>query len=296
MGSTSKNIYKDKTGYIYDKDSLLIIDPEGTPRTFLTKEISEKMAKLYIQQSIAIQNEDFELVKKISRKIDKLEIDESIFIYSTPAYCYTYVLYKIRKISGYSQEQMADILCMPASTYIKIENRILEPSLQNITIARFAFNLSAMEFTELYSVIEGFIIKNGRLTVSPDLSDYNTDAVMYKKSRLELEYEHSTPIDLYESKMIKEEFNIIDTKFREIVLEGQKRGIERDARNKEIEEEMARSAEYPQTLSAEEFYEYQNKRDHDNWLYEQERNTAIQKRIELLKQFHGNKQFYSMGD
>lgn len=277
-----KTIITDKSGYTYDKESGVTYDENGE---FAGSDIpttkSDKMIKLQLQATVAFRQGDHVLGEKIRKKIDALKIAESPFLYSTPEYCYTYVLYKLRKVAGYSQEVMAFSMSMPLSTYIKIENRILKPSLHNIILASHVFKITAKEMAELYSLIEGFVYERGKLIFSSE----NTNLK---------EVEYTTPIDLYESKMLKEEYDYIDTKFREIYLEGRKRQMEIDKKQKERDEAIQQQEEEDAKLSFDEIQDREHMDFVEQIKADDEARMKQEQLIQDLKDYHGSKYNYSL--
>lgn len=294
MTPAKQSIYRDKSGYTYDRESGNFYDPEGQfVGNRIAKTISDKMIKLHIQKNIAFQNNNYDAMEKIEKKIRLLGIAESPFLYSTPLFCYSYVLYKLRKVADYSQEVMAFNIGMPTSTYIKIENRILTPSLKNIVMARVLFNLTAKEFAELYSSIEKFVNNQGKMLISFDMTDFNTDKVKYAPCIID-DTSRCTPIDLYDSKMLKEDFDKIDTLFRETYLVGKKRQIEIDQKIKEFEQKQLIAEQEYENLSFEEKRDLEIKENFYKIQFDDEKGEKQEERLEALQKFHGSKYNYSL--
>lgn len=282
MAKEKQNIYRDKSGYTYNRDEYTIYDPEGNVCGSVSRVMSDKMAKLWFQASDAARNSDEKQYEKFQEKMKLLEVAESPYLSSTPLYCYSFVFYKLRKVAGLTQEEMADILFMPRSTYIKIENKILTPSLSNIISLQVAFSISNIEIAELYNLIYTYVYTYGQL--HHYLQDENNPHTK------EHEYNISTPIDLYESKMTKDEYNVIDTKFHEIILKGKQRDLERSKREEELEKQINEVELESEKLS---FEERQFEIDKENDQNRKIRYEQRQKRITELKKFHGDKYHYS---
>lgn len=290
MTTSKKSIYKDKSGYSYDRETGFTYNAEGELiGSRIPNTISDKMIKLNIQYAIACQNNDYVAIEKIDKKIRLLKVAESPFLFSTPLFCYSYVLYKLRKVADYSQEVMAFSMGMSASTYIKIENRILTPSLHNIVMAKILFNLTTLEFSKLYSSIESFVNNQGKMYIYSDMTGFNTDEVKYAPSIVD-EASLCTPIDLYDSKMLKEDFDTIDTLFRETYLVGKKRQIETDQKLKEFEKKLQ---EY-EKLSFDEQKNLQHQNDIDKIRYNDELRVKQEEHLKALQEFHGSKYNYSL--
>ena len=277
MAKEKQNIYRDKSGYTYNRDEYTIYDPEGNVHGSVNRVMSDKMAKLWFQAEDAYRNGDEKQYKKFREKMELLEVAESPYLISTPLYCYTFIFYKLRKVAGFTQEEMADALYIPRSTYIKIENRILTPSLSNIITLQVIFDIKNIEIAELYNSIYSYVYNFGHL--HNFLQDENPHTKKY-------EYNISTPIDLYESKMTKDEYNVIDAKFHEIVSKGKQRSLERNKR-------MAEKDKQPKEFEELSFEEQQYEIDQADYRDSEAKHEHRQKRIEELKKFHGDKYFYS---
>jgi len=277
-----KTIITDKSGYTYNRETGYTLNEKGEiVGSDIPTTKSDKMIKLELQATVALSKGDFAQQEKIRAKINALVIAESPFLYSTPEYCYSYVLYKLRKVADYSQEGMAFSMGIPLSTYIKIENRILKPSLHNLIMARVTFTLTALELAELYTAIEEFVIRRGSFVVIPEESNYNIA-------------ENTTPIDLYESKMLKEEYNHIDTKFREIYLKGRKRQMEKEQKQKEEDDQFLKAVEEYEKLGWEDKMDIEQNQYADSIIASEERQQKDEQLIKALQSFHGTKYNYSL--
>lgn len=224
------------SGLYYDRDTASVyVDENGT--TFMgsfNPDCSDAYLKLFL---LSCKENDPEKIAKIRKKMDIQEIHDLPFIISTPEYCYAYVLYKIRKLSGYNQEEMAINICMSKSTYNKIENRILSPSLNNLHIVQYVFDITPVEFSQLYWNIESIIQKHGSFSIPSKNSDFNTEHEIYLDNPKFAGHERTTPIHLYDEKIPPILLSKLDISFQEVLLAGKKRKIEREEREKLIKEQ-----------------------------------------------------------
>lgn len=224
------------SGLYYDRDSgLIYADKDGATNIgMFNPDCSDVYLKLLL---LNCATDDPVQLKKIRNKLAIQEINDLPFIISTPEYCYAYVLYKIRKLSGYNQEEMAINICMSKSTYNKIENRILSPSLNNLHIVQYVFDITPVEFSQLYWNIESIIQKHGSFSIPSKNSDFNTEHEIYLDNPKFVGHERTTPIHLYDEKIPPILLSKLDISFQEVLLAGKKRKIEREEREKLIKEQ-----------------------------------------------------------
>ena len=239
------------SGLYYDHDSgLVYADEDGTTHIgMFNPKCSDAYLKLFL---LNCASDDPIQLKKIRKKLAIQEIHDLPFITSTPEYCYAYVLYKIRKLSGLNQEEMAFSIGMSKSTYNKIENRILSPSLNNIHMAQNVFGITPVEFSQLYQNIQTIIIKFGRFSIPSKNSDFNSDEAVFIDNPELAWHEHKTPIHLYDEKIPAALLSKLDIFFQEILLEGKKRNMRREELQKEKEEKERKLEEEWNALSPEE--------------------------------------------
>lgn len=209
----------------YDKETGQVHDQDGTFRGDIGINHSEEMLKLLMEWMEADQTED---QSKIREKISILEVAEQPFIVSTPDYCYAYVLYKLRKLSGYSIEEMAFKIGLPKSTYSKIENRFSTVNINTLHIVMHVFGINPVEFAELYWYVQGLVQINGRFSIPEARS----------VEHMKLVYNMCTPINLYDKKVTKENLNKLELKFQETIVKGKKRLLAQEEYEKQMEEEM----------------------------------------------------------
>lgn len=216
------------SGLYYDRESCSIhADKEGN--TFIgsfNPDCSDAYLKLFL---LSYMNSDDPVQReKINKKLEIQRIHDLPYIISTPEYCYAYLFYKLRKLSGLNQEQMAFNIGMSKSTYNKIENRILSPSLNNIHLTQYVFGITPVEFSQLYWNIESIIIEVGIFNIPSKSSDFNTDKVLFEENPKRAGHEVTTPIHLYDEKIPAQLLNKLEISFQEVLLEGKKRNMVRE--------------------------------------------------------------------
>lgn len=223
------------SGLYYDRENGLIYSDENSTNHIgmFNPLCSDAYLKLFLLNCAC---DDPVQLKKIRKKLDIQEIHDLPYIISTPEYCYAYVLYKIRKLSGYNQEEMASIIGMSKSTYNKIENRILSPSLNNLHMVQYVFGITPVEFSQLYWNIESIIMKIGSFSIPSKNTDFNTDDMVFIDNPKISWHERTTPIHLYDEKIPSALLSKLDISFQEILLEGKKRNMLREEREKLVEE------------------------------------------------------------
>lgn len=239
------------SGLYYDRESCSIFaDKEG--KTFIgsfNPDCSDAYLKLFLLSCI---NDDPVQRAKINKKLAIQEIHDLPYIISTPEYCYAYLLYKLRKLSGLNQEQMAFNIGMSKSTYNKIENRILSPSLNNLHLIQIVFGITPVEFAQLYWNIESIINSVGSFSIPSKISDFNTDKVLFEENTKRLGHEITTPIHLYDEKIPAQLLNKLEISFQEILLEGKKRNAIREEKQRLREADQLGSQPLWEDLSLEE--------------------------------------------
>lgn len=243
----------DKTsGLYYDRDSASVYADENE-KTFIgsfNPDCSDAYLKLFLLS--CINSDDPIQREKINKKLAIQHIHDLPYIISTPEYCYAYVLYKIRKLSGLNQEEMAFRIGMSKSTYNKIENRILSPSLNNIHMVQHVFGITPIDFSQLYWNIEAIIIKVGSFSIPSKSSDFNSEEAIFIDNPKLAGHEHTTPIHLYDEKIPPALLSKLDISFQEILLEGKKQNMRREELQKEKEEKERKLQEEWDALSPEE--------------------------------------------
>lgn len=248
------NIYKTKDGYTYNRESGEIHDPQGNFFGQSGLYHSNKYIELYLKFSFATTPEES---RKYAKKLDYIKISEKPYILTTPTYVYIYLLYKLRKLSGLNQEDMAFEIGMSGSTYTKIENRLLIPSINNLHTTMYVFGISNIEFAELFDLVLTSIIANGgNIIITSNVSDYNTEKEIFVGKNDTSDYDRCTPIDLYDRKFSKEALNKIETKFLEVILEGKKRWSKRNEEQKKFDEECQKQHDEIMNYTQEELDKY----------------------------------------
>lgn len=221
------------SGLYYDRDNASIYSDESG-KTFIGSfnlDCSDAYLKLFL---LLCNENDPEKIKKLRKKLDVQEIHDLPHIISTPEYCYAYVLYKIRKLSGYNQEEMALNIGMSKSTYNKIENRILSPSLNNLHMVQYVFGITPVEFSQLYWNVESIIMKIGNFSIPSKNTDFNTDDMVFTDNPKFSWQDRTTPIHLYDDKIPPTLLNKLDISFQEILLEGKKRNVNKDKQEESL--------------------------------------------------------------
>ncbi len=224
------------SGLYYDRDNASVYADENG-KNFIGSfnfDCSDAYLKLFL---LLCNENDPEKIKKLRKKLDIQKIHDLPYIISTPEYCYAFVLYKIRKLSGSNQEEMASIIGMSKSTYNKIENRILSPSLNNLHMVQYVFGITPVEFAQLYWNIESIIQKHGNFSIPSKNTDFNTDDMVFIDDPKISWHERTTPIHLYDEKIPPVLLSKLDISFQEVLLAGKKRKIEREEREKLIKEQ-----------------------------------------------------------
>jgi transcriptional regulator with XRE-family HTH domain len=276
------NIYKTKDGYTYNRESGEIHDPQGNFFGQSGLYHSNKYIELSLKMSSATTSQEME---KYAKKLEYIKISEKPYILTTPTYIYIYLLYKLRKLSGFNQEDIAFEIGMSGSTYTKIENRLLIPSINNLHTTMYVFGMSNIEFAELFDLVLTSVITNrGNITITPDMSDYNTEKEIFLGDSDTSDYDRCTPIDLYDRKFSKEALNKIETKFLEVILEGKKRWSKRNEEQKKFDEERQKKHDEVMNYSKEEFNKYQGNLRIEELIGYGERE---EKEIEYRKKWNG---------
>jgi len=198
------------------------------------EDTSEEMRKLLnsLDYSTASKAE----IEKHQRKVRLQQVKDQPFIVSTPSFCYAYLLYKLRKLSGLNQDEMSFKIGMSKSTYAKIENRFATVDIDTLHLTMHSFGINPIEFADLYWHVQGLVQINGSFFIPAKISNFNTEDVIYMDNN-ELIYEQCTPINLYDKKVKKEYLEKLELKFHETILEGKKRIMEMAERQKQIEQE-----------------------------------------------------------
>lgn len=225
-----------ETGLYYDLETGIVsYDDLGKQfvGSFNPIKKSKESLRLFLL-SIKFQNDPKESAK-IRKKIMIQDIHDLPYIIATPEHLYSYVLYKLRKLSGYTQEGMAFSIGMSKSTYNKIENRILSPSLNNLHTVMYLFQITPVEFSQLYWNIETVIRKIGNFYIPSKNSDSNTDTEIYLDNPNYPDYERTTPVHLYDEKIPSEVLARLDISFQEVLLEGKKRNASLEEERKKVE-------------------------------------------------------------
>lgn len=230
-----------ETGLYYDLDNGSVsADKEGKQflGSFNPVDKSKESLRLFLL-SIKFSDDPKESAK-IRKKIDIQYIHDLPYIIATPEHLYSYVLYKLRKLSGYTQEGMALSIGMSKSTYNKIENRILSPSLNNLHTIMHLFQITPVEFSQLYWNIETVVRKFKHFYIPCKNSDLNSDTEIYLDNPDYPDHERTTPVHLYDEKIPSDILNNLEISFQEVLLEGKKRNAELEERRKAQEaEELA---------------------------------------------------------
>lgn len=218
----------------YDEHNGNVIDDNGQIVINCARPPSDAMMKLYVDRHYCeFLSEEYE---KISKKIELQEVKDQLFIVSTPSYCYAYLLFKLRKLSGLNQEEMASKICMSKSTLAKIENRFASPSLDTLHLVMYCFGINPIEFAELYWYVQGLVESNGRFYIPAKMTNFNSDNEIFIDS--DREYERCTPINLYDKKVLKSVLEKLEMKFHETILIGKKRLMEIEENEKRLETEI----------------------------------------------------------
>lgn len=176
-------------------------------------------------------------IEKHQRKVRLQKVKDQPYIVSTPSFCYAYVLYKLRKLSGLNQDEMSARIGMSKSTYAKIENRFATVDIDTLHLTMYSFGINPKEFADLYWHVQGLVQISGRFFIPAKMSNFNSENVIYNDNN-DLVYEQCTPINLYDKKVKKEYLEKLDLKFHEIILEGKKRIIEMEEKEQQIESNL----------------------------------------------------------
>lgn len=198
------------------------------------EDTSEEMRKLLnsLDYSTASKAE----IEKHQRKVRLQQVKDQPFIVSTPSFCYAYLLYKLRKLSGLNQDEMSARIGMSKSTYAKIENRFATVDIDTLHLTMHSFGINPIEFADLYWHVQGLVQTNGNFFIPAKISNFNTDDVIYMDNN-ELVYEQCTPINLYDKKVLKQYLEKLELKFHETILIGKKRIMEMEEKQRQLEEE-----------------------------------------------------------
>lgn len=207
--------------YKYDAETGFVHDENGNFKADIGYDLSPDMLKLQMKWVEGVAPEDS---KKLSRLIRIQEVKELPYIISNPDYCYAYVLYKLRKLSGLTIEDMAIKIGLPKSTYSKIENRFSTVNINTLHIAMLSFGINPIEFADLYWHVQGLVEINGLFSITHDKSVEIMNRI----------YEECTPINLYDEKSDNKNLEILNMKFHETILIGKKRLLEIAEKQKEI--------------------------------------------------------------
>ncbi len=227
-----------ETGLYYDLDNgSVFADKEGKQflGSFSPISISKESLRLFLL-SIKFSDDPKESAK-IRKKQMIQDIHDLPYIIATPEHLYSYVLYKLRKLSGYTQEVMALSIGMSKSTYNKIENRILSASLNNLHVIMYLFQITPVEFSQLYWSIETVVSRIGNFYIPSKNSDLNSDTEIYLDNTNYPDYERTTPVHLYDEKIPSDILNKLDIGFQEVLLEGKKRNAALEEKKREQKSE-----------------------------------------------------------
>lgn len=257
----------------FDESNGNVLDDSGRVVMNCGRKPSDEMMKLFVEKYDLAYNSDEH--RKIEKKIKLQEIKDQPYIVSTPSYCYAYLLFKLRKLSGLNQDEMAERICMSKSSLAKIENRFATVDVDILHITMQSFGINPMEFSELYWYVQGLVQTNGNFYIPVRISNFNTENEKYSDSAIS-DYDRCTPINLYDKKVLKSVLEKLEMKFHETILIGKKRLMEaEEIRIKKEAEDELKYQEF-EKLS---FEEQRAIRDQDE--YEQEINN--QRFIERLE-------------
>jgi hypothetical protein len=120
------------------------------------EDTSEEMRKLL--NSLDYSSASKAEIEKHQRKVRLQQVKDQPFIVSTPSFCYAYLLYKLRKLSGLNQEEMSfKIVCQnPLIIRLKIEYCSFFNTLH---LTMHCFGITPVEFSQLYWNIQSIIQK-----------------------------------------------------------------------------------------------------------------------------------------
>lgn len=257
----------------FDESNGNVIDDQGRVVMNCASRPSDEMMKLYVEKL----NFDFgsnEYIK-VAKKIRLQEVKDQPYIVSTPSYCYAYLLFKLRKLSGLNQDEMAERIYMSKSSLAKIENRFATVDVDILHITMQSFGINPMEFSELYWYVQGLVQTNGHFYIHVRMSNYNTDNEKYSDSNIS-DYDQCTPINLYDKKVLRPVLEKLEMKFHETILIGKKRLMEAEENRIKQEAENEVKCQEWEKLSFEEQRKIQDQEE-----YEQQINN--QKIVELLE-------------
>ena len=200
-----------------------------------SEDTSEEMRKLLnsLDYSTASKAE----VEKHQRKVRLQQVKDQPFIVSTPSFCYAYLLYKLRMLSGLNQEELSFIIGLSKSSYAKVENRFATVDIDTLHLTMYAFGINPIELADLYWHVQGLVQTNGNFFIPGKISNFNTDDVIYQDNS-NLVYEQCTPINLYDKKVLKQYLEKLELKFHETILIGKKRIMEMEEKQRQMEKEL----------------------------------------------------------
>ena len=135
------------------------------------EDTSEEMRKLL--NSLDYSSASKAEIEKHQRKVRLQQVKDQPFIVSTPSFCYAYLLYKLRKLSGLNQEEMSFKIGMSKSTYAKIENRFATVDIDTLHLTMHSFGINPIEFADLYWHVQGLVQIKGSFFIPAKISNFN---------------------------------------------------------------------------------------------------------------------------